>query len=137
MYRNESIMVNLRFMWLSERQFAELAAAAMEELPPGIAGWLENVTVVVESWPDERQLELVGVSPGATLLGLYEGVPRTSRTSDYGMVLPDKITLFRGPILALCSTESCVKRQVSHTITHELAHHFGIDDDRLIELGAY
>lgn len=124
-------------MRMSERRFAQLAAAALEDLPPGIARWLENVEVVVEPWPDKGQLREAGVAPGETLLGLYEGVPRTSRTSDYGMVLPDKITLFRGPIVELCASESCVKRQVRRTIAHELAHHFGIDDDRLVELGAY
>lgn len=122
---------------MSYEDFADHVVAALDGLPETIQGWLENVDVVVEDWPTARQLAGVGVRSGSWLLGLYEGVPRTSRTSHYGMVLPDKITIFRGPILAGCRTEAAVRDQVRRTVVHELAHHFGISDDRLHELGAY
>jgi predicted Zn-dependent protease with MMP-like domain len=79
----------------------------------------------------------MGLPPDTTLLGLYEGVPQTRRTTHYGLVLPDKITLFRRPILAVCRTPEEVRERVRSVVIHELAHHFGIDDDRLRDLGAY
>jgi predicted Zn-dependent protease with MMP-like domain len=124
-------------MWMDYDHFADLAFEALDDLPAPVQGWMENVEVVVEDWPTRAQLRAGDVPPGETLLGLYEGVPRTARGADYGMVLPDKITLFRGPILEFCHTPAEVAREVRHTVTHELAHHFGIDDDRLEELGAY
>jgi predicted Zn-dependent protease with MMP-like domain len=72
-----------------------------------------------------------------TLFGLYEGVPRTERTSSYGMVLPDKITIFEGPIRRHTRSDDEMRRVVRRTVVHELAHHFGISDERLRELGAY
>jgi predicted Zn-dependent protease with MMP-like domain len=79
----------------------------------------------------------VGLRPGQTLFGLYEGVPQTQRTSHYGLVLPDKITIFQGPIERLHRSPEAIREQVRRTVIHELAHHFGISDERLRELGAY
>jgi len=94
--------------------------------------------VTVEEWPTRRHIDRVRLGPGSTLLGLYEGVPLTVRTSRYGLVTPDKITIFRGPILQVCpQNEDAVRTQIRQTVLHEIAHHFGISDDRLIELGAY
>ncbi len=124
-------------MWMSYDDFADLTFAALDGLPDEVQAWMENVQVVVEDWPTRAQLRAGEVPPGDTLLGLYEGIPRTARGGDYGMVLPDKITLFRGPILEICAGPVEVAREVRHTVMHELAHHFGIDDDRLEELGAY
>ena len=87
--------------------------------------------------PSVAQLRRQGLRQGQLLLGLYEGVPRTRRTTHYGLVLPDKITLFRLPILTVCRTPDQVGVRVRSVVVHELAHHFGIDDDRLRELGAY
>jgi predicted Zn-dependent protease with MMP-like domain len=117
--------------------FNRLVADALDGLPDEVAGWLDNVEVLVDDWPSPAQTRDVGVRRRDQLLGLYEGVPRTERTSDYGMVLPDRITLFRRPILAVCATPEEAAREVRRTVLHELAHHFGIDDDRLEELGAY
>ena len=122
---------------MSEAQFADLVVEALEALPPAIRSWLENVEVLVEDWPTRRQLADVGVGSRLGLLGLYEGVPQTARGGHYGMVLPDRVTVFRRPILAMCRGEDEVRQQVARTVAHELAHHFGIDDDRLRELGAY
>jgi predicted Zn-dependent protease with MMP-like domain len=124
-------------MWMEYEAFADLAAEALDGLPSEIQGWLANVEVVVEDWPTRSQLAQLGLRDGMTLLGLYEGIPLTARSSNYGLVLPDKVTIFRGPILSMTWTEADVRAQVRHTVVHELAHHFGISDERLHELGAY
>ncbi len=125
-------------LWMDYEDFADLAFDALDSLPDWVHAYLVNVQVVVEDWPTDEQLRSVGIEDeDDTLLGLYEGIPQTERTSDYGLVLPDKITLFRGPILEFCQDRDEVAYEVRHTVVHELAHHFGIDDDRLEELGAY
>ncbi len=120
-----------------DKTFEELVAEALDSLPPDIQEKLENVEVVVEWRPSPAQMRRMGLGPGQTLFGLYEGVPLTERTSGYGLVLPDKITIFRQPIEAYCRTDEQVRQTVRRTVLHELAHHFGISDDRLRELGAY
>ena len=105
-------------------RFEEMVETALDELPEELGRMMRNVAVTVEHDPGP---------PG--LLGLYEGIPLTSRTSDYGGVLPDRITIYRQAICAICRTEQEVADQVRHTVIHEIAHHFGIDDDRLAELG--
>ncbi|MFQ5612112.1 MAG: metallopeptidase family protein [Anaerolineae bacterium] len=124
---------------LSPEQFEQLVAQALDELPQFFQEKLQNIEVVLQDWPTPAQLRAAGMgeSRGRLLLGLYEGVPLTGRTSHYGLVLPDKITIFRGPIERICATEEAIARQVRRTVLHELAHHFGIDDERLRELGAY
>jgi predicted Zn-dependent protease with MMP-like domain len=124
-------------MWMDERSFEELVAEALDGLPADIARLLENVEVLVDDWPSRRQAEQADLGPGELLLGLYEGVPLTERTRSYSLVLPDRITIFRGSILRLHRSPVAVREQVRQTVIHELAHHFGIDDDRLVELGAY
>ncbi|MEZ4617085.1 MAG: metallopeptidase family protein [Caldilineaceae bacterium] len=85
-----------------------------------------------------EQQARVGVRSHGLLLGLYEGVPLTARSQFYGMMPPDKITIFRGPILRVCPpTETAIRAQVRRTVLHEIAHHFGISDERLHALGAY
>jgi predicted Zn-dependent protease with MMP-like domain len=120
-----------------DKTFEELVAEALDSLPPDIQEKLENVEVVVEWRPSPAQMRRMRLGPGQTLFGLYEGVPLTERTSGYGMVLPDKITIFRQPIEAYCQTDEEVRQTVRRTVLHELAHHFGISDERLRELGAY
>jgi predicted Zn-dependent protease with MMP-like domain len=112
---------------------------ALETIPDALWNAIDNVAVTVDEWPSRYQLEEAGVPPGELLLGLYEGVPLTQRTGGYGLVPPDVITIFRGPILRICprGDEEAVRQQVRHTVIHEIAHHFGISDERLIELGAY
>ena len=119
------------------KTFEELVAEALEGLPPDIQEKLENVEVVVEWRPTQGQLRRLGLRSNQTLFGLYEGIPLTQRTSHYGMVLPDKITIFRQPIEAHCQTDDHVRQIVRRTVLHELAHHFGISDERLRELGVY
>jgi predicted Zn-dependent protease with MMP-like domain len=122
---------------LDHETFDGLVARALEGLPAWVQAALDNVEVTVAEMPTPAQRRRLGLRPGATLLGLYEGVPQTRRSSHYGLVLPDKITLFRRPILAVCRTPEEVQRRVRAVVIHELAHHFGIDDDRLRELNAY
>src|SRR6266404_7272894 len=105
-------------------RFEEMIITALDGLPEGLGQLMRNVAVTVEHGPGP---------PG--LLGLYQGVPLTSRTSQYAGVLPDRITIYRQAICAICRTEAEVADQVRRTVIHEIAHHFGIDDDRLRELG--
>ncbi len=121
----------------SGRHFEVLVAEALDSLPADIQEKLENVEVVVDWRPSAVQLRSVALRPGQSLFGLYEGVPQTKRTSSYGMVLPDKITIFQQPIESVCRSDEQIKQLVRRTVLHELAHHFGISDDRLRELGAY
>lgn len=117
--------------------FEQLVAEALENLPPFFRDKLENVEIVVEDWPDRQTMHLARVRSPADLLGFYHGVPKTHRTSGYMLVLPDKITLYRRPILMRCRTVEEVRALIERTLRHEIAHHFGIDDERLREIGAY
>ncbi|MBW7882013.1 MAG: metallopeptidase family protein [Caldilineaceae bacterium] len=124
--------------YISRRRFEELVSEALDSIPVTLWDAVDNVVVVVEEWPTRRHIESVGLAPGSTLLGLYEGIPLTVRTSHYGLVPPDKITIFRGPILQICPPdEDSIRSQIRQTVLHEIAHHFGISDQRLVELGAY
>jgi predicted Zn-dependent protease with MMP-like domain len=125
--------------WLTTARFEELVQEALDTIPDALWAAVDNVAVTVEEWPTQRQLAEAGIPPGDLLLGLYEGVPLTERTGGYGLVPPDMITIFRGPILRVCppGDEAAVREQVRQTVIHEVAHHFGISDQRLIELGAY
>jgi len=105
-------------------RFEEMVAAALDGLPAELGQLMSNVAVTVEHGPGPRGL-----------LGLYEGIPLTSRTTQYAGVLPDRITIYRQAICAICQTEDEVADQVRETVIHEVAHHFGIDDARLSELG--
>lgn len=108
---------------------------AIRSLPARFAERLENVAIVVADEPSPAQRVAARIGPGEDLYGLYEGVPQPQRSATYGLVLPDKITLFQRAIEADCRDEREMARQVRHTLMHELAHHFGIDDARLDELG--
>jgi predicted Zn-dependent protease with MMP-like domain len=113
--------------------FYELVERALEGLPPELSRLLDNVAIVVDEWPD-YSTPLVSGGPGETLYGLYEGVPLTERGAGYYGVLPDKITIFRGPLERDFETTE-LEEQVRITVVHEIAHYFGFDEDRLEELG--
>ncbi len=119
------------------QSFESLVARTLNELPLPLRRHVSNVAIVVEEWPDDETLEMAGVDNPSELLGFYYGVPLTQRTHDYGLVLPDKISLFRQPIINSCSTEDEIPAAIRKTVLHELAHYFGIDDERLEELGRY
>jgi len=128
--------------WLSAEHFELLVEQALADIPEALWNKIDNVAVIVEDWPTAQQLQSVGMrgdrNQRGLLLGLYEGVPLTARSHHYGLVAPDKITIFRGPILRVCApTEEAIRAQVRRTVLHEIAHHFGISDERLHQLGAY
>jgi len=110
---------------MSPQRFEELVAEALDEIPPEFAAAMDNVVVLVEPRNEEEP----------DLLGLYHGVALTERTTSYSGELPDRISIYREPILAMCDTEEDVVREVLITVVHEIGHHFGIDDERLHELG--
>jgi predicted Zn-dependent protease with MMP-like domain len=111
---------------MSAQRFDDLVQAAFDRIPEELAAMLENVVLLVE---DDAPAE------DPDLLGLYDGTPLTERDSQYGGVLPDRILIFRNPTLRMCSSEDEVIAEVAVTVAHEIAHHFGIDDDRLDDLG--
>lgn len=117
--------------------FERLVAEALDSLPDVFRERLDNVSVVVEEWPDPETMRRAGVTHPAQLLGFYHGVPVARRDHNYGLVLPDKISIYRRPILMRCHTREQVRATISRVLRHEIAHHFGIDDQRLRELGAY
>lgn len=121
----------------TSEEFEQLVVQALDALPEFFQQKLQNIEVVVADWPSPAELRAVGLKPGRLLFGLYQGIPLTRRTSRYGLVLPDKITIYRLPIERVCRTREQVIVRVQHTVKHEIAHHFGISDDRLRQLGAY
>lgn len=122
---------------MNRLRFERLVAEALDSLPVEFQEKIDNVDVVIKAWPSRQQVRSMGLPPGETLLGLYEGIPLTKRTSRYGQVLPDRITIYQGPIEAYCRSAEEVRRQVRQVVMHELGHHFGISDERLRELGVY
>lgn len=122
---------------MDRHTFEALVARAIDDLPDAFRDRLDNVEVVVEMWPSDAVLAKAGVRQPAELLGFYEGVPQTRRTRHYGLVLPDKISIFQKPIEMRCRTPEQVWHMVNHVLRHELAHHFGLDDEHLRQLGAY
>lgn len=118
-------------MRVSAKEFERLVAAALDGLPEDFAARLENVGVVVEEEPDPEELEALGLDPEEDdLFGLYLGVPLSERDSFYGS-LPDRIAIYRGPILRYCRSRREVIREVRDTVIHELGHHFGLDEDEM------
>lgn len=111
---------------VSEDRFAELVEAAFAAVPVELAALLDNVVLFIE---DDAPAD------DPTLLGFYDGIPLTERDTSYGGVMPDRIYVYRNPTLAICDTEQDVVEEVGITVVHEIAHHFGIEDDRLHELG--
>ncbi len=107
-------------------EFEDLVAEALDGIPDELARLVDNVVFVVEDDSDGER---------GVLLGLYEGVPLTARGTWYAGAMPDRITIYRRPILSICRGYDEVVEQVRITVVHEIAHHFGIDDDRLHELG--
>ncbi|HEX3722029.1 MAG TPA: metallopeptidase family protein [Nitrolancea sp.] len=123
-------------MSTSHSTFEALVVQALDDLPDVFLAALDNVEVVIEPEPQQDDRRRLAPS-GGTLLGLYEGVPQTRRASGYGLVAPDKITIFEGPIRRASTDDKSLQMLVQRTVIHEIAHHFGISDDRLRELGAY
>lgn len=115
---------------MTREDFEKLVQEALGELPEEFQEKLENVAVVIEEWPTAEQLSSVGIRPPGTLFGLYHGVPKVRRGSFYS-ALPDKITIFAGPILAASPTPEAVKARVKQVVQHEIAHHFGFSEEKV------
>lgn len=111
---------------MTREDFEELVAEALDRIPQELTRLMDNVAVFVEDEPPAADPEL---------LGLYEGTPLTERGEWYAGVLPDRITIYRGPTLRMCATREEVVHEAEVTVVHEIAHHFGIDDERLHALG--
>ena len=119
---------------MDRERFEWLVARAVNTLPEEFHTKLENIDVVVEDWPTQGQLTRTRLKRGQTLLGLYEGVPLTRRGRHYGLVPPDKITIFQKPIGAKCRYDDEITAEIQRVVRHEIAHHFGIGDARLRQL---
>ena len=119
---------------MDRERFKGLVARAIDSLPSEFLTKLENIDVVVEDWPTQMKLAKAGVRQSETLLGLYEGVPLTRRGIHYGLVPPDKITIFQKPIEAKCKYVAEITAEIQRVVQHEIAHHFGIGDAKLQQL---
>jgi len=123
--RGPGVGENVVVVEMLPARFDELVGDALDQVPPELSRMMDNVVVLVEARNDEEP----------DLLGLYEGIALTERGSDYGGALPDRIFVYRDAILSVCETEDDVVDEVAITVVHEIAHHFGIDDERLHDLG--
>lgn len=118
---------------MERKRFQTLVQQALDSLPENFRLHLDNVAVVIEDRPPPG-FESNDDAEGGPLLGLYEGHPLPERSFDFDMALPDKITIFQSSVESICATDDEVRHEVRLTVLHEIAHHFGIDDDRLEEL---
>lgn len=123
---------------MTHQEFEALARKALEEFPKEFKDKLQNVDVVIEEEPDMDTIKTLSLGAKGRLLGLYQGVPLKDRTHYYAVVMPDKITLYRQNIERACKAKDLnIREEVKHIIQHEIAHHFGISDKRLKDLGIY
>ena len=118
---------------MEREHFEELVAEVYEGLPLEFKQRLENIVLIVEDWPSQEILVSVGLKHRSQLLGLYEGVPMTEG-GRHRAAMPDKITIFQKPIERICRSDKEIKRQIGETVRHEIAHYFGISDERLREI---
>jgi predicted Zn-dependent protease with MMP-like domain len=122
---------------VSRETFEKMVVAGIEALPPGFLEQLANLDFTVEDWATHEDYARTSTAPGSTLLAVYRGIPLTRRGRGYNMILPDRIVFFQQPIQRMASTEDELAERVTHIVRHEVAHYFGISDDRLRELEAY
>lgn len=123
---------------MTNKEFEKLVRGALEGLPGEFKDKLDNVDVVIEDEVDMDTVKSQGLGGSGRILGLYQGVPLKDRTHYYGMVMPDKITLFKNNIERSCGASAKdVRDEIRHVIQHEIAHHFGISDKRLRDTGTY
>jgi predicted Zn-dependent protease with MMP-like domain len=116
---------------MERQEFEGLVRRAIESLPTEFQRKLENVDIVVEEWPTTMQLRQARTKSPGQLLGLYQGVPQTRRGRGYGLVLPDKISIFQKPIEAQCRFGHEIEAKIGEVVRHEIAHHFGLDEETL------
>ena len=120
---------------MERAEFRKLVREAVALIPRELLERVHNVDIVIETRPTARERKAAGIGPGRLLLGLYHGIPLTARGEYYTLVLPDKISIYQEPIELVCGDDAEVREQVRTTVLHEIGHYFGINDDRLHELG--
>lgn len=121
---------------MTEKRFHQIVAEALDDLPGRFREAMDNIAVVVNEWPDGDTLAQMGLSDKHELLGLYHGTPLPERDNDGAEAsLPDVVTLYRRPLEHLCRSEAELRREIRKTLLHEIGHYFGLDEDRLAELG--
>ena len=120
---------------MTRAEFERLVVEAVTLIPRRFRREMKNLALVVEEEPSPELLEEMEIEPPDSLYGLYQGTPLPERTWDFGNTLPDRITLFRNALSGACADEAALVEEIRVTLVHEFAHHFGIDDDRLHELG--
>lgn len=119
---------------VSDKEFEDIISLAIDSLPKKYTEKLQNVAIVWADEPSARQRERLKLHSGQSLFGLYEGVPKPGRGGNNNMVLPDKITIFKNPILTSVFDQAGLKEQVRHTLWHEIAHHFGLNHEQINRL---
>jgi predicted Zn-dependent protease with MMP-like domain len=119
---------------ISDEEFSTLIASSIDELPEKYTSRLKNVLITYEDEPSEEQRVKLKLRCNETLFGLYEGIPLTARGAGYSLVLPDKITIFKNPMLRAIGEGSSLKPMVKHTLWHEMAHYFGLNHDRIHQI---
>ena len=122
---------------LSDEEFEAAVGDALDAIPGELADQMDNVVILVRDEPEPELLTADDYNEDGlpTLLGLYDGIPLTERDDAWSVVLPDRILIFKGPLERWCSNREELTAEIGVTVLHEIAHHFGIDDDRLHELG--
>jgi predicted Zn-dependent protease with MMP-like domain len=121
---------------MTEKRFHQIVAEALDALPEQFREAMENIAVVVEDWPDEDTVKAMELPSKFELLGLYHGTPLPEREHENGaMMLPDVITLYRRPLEHVCRNENELRHEIRKTLLHEIGHYFGLDEERLAELG--
>lgn len=116
---------------VSDEQFEAMVAAGIDAIPEEFAAKLDNIAVTWQNSPDLWQRTKMRLKPWQSLFGLYEGIPKTKRGSNYSLVLPDKITIFRQPLASVADDEVELAKLVKNTVWHEFAHHFGLSDEEI------
>jgi predicted Zn-dependent protease with MMP-like domain len=120
---------------LSRAQFEALVEEALAELPAEFLEHMQNIAVTVADWASPSELRRASVAHPLQLFGLYEGIPLTKRGIHYNLVAPDRIVLYQGPLQMASHSLPALREQIQRTVVHEIAHHFGIGEDRIRELG--
>jgi predicted Zn-dependent protease with MMP-like domain len=121
----------------TDEEFEAMVSAAIDELPEEFAGRIANLDFSIEDHAGALDYARTSTPPGRTLLGVYRGIPLTRRGSGYNMTLPDTIVIFRGPLRQIARDEDDLRERVARVVRHEIAHYFGISDERLREIDAY
>jgi len=116
---------------MEKEKFEQYIVEGINSIPEKFRKLMDNVAIVLETEPSKAQLELLKLRPGFSLFGLYEGIPRTKRGTNYSFVMPDKISIFQKPIEEAAQTDDKIRELIKDTVWHEIAHHFGMDEQRV------